>query len=211
MRFAWLSGVHDWVVRQYLTRGADEAECADNVGRCGSRYCSAAPRRLHRDIEVAIRRNRRFAFELQGGSLAANQQRRETQQQELSHRLTSRTRVNYAPWGRSEKGLLGKSVQRDLFDPRHSDGPPDRAQRCDGRGEVESVRIAGTVDDDSSYDRSEGAGQIAERILKANPCARGARACEHLRNGVEVHRQPGGCPAGQGEKDSDSHGAVRKS
>src|SRR3954453_14817302 len=97
MRFAWLSGVHDWVVRQYLTRGADEAECADNVGRCGSRYCSAAPRRLHRDIEVAIRRDRRFAFELQGGSLAANQQRRETQQQELSHRLTSRTRVNYAP------------------------------------------------------------------------------------------------------------------
>src|SRR3954449_10790789 len=103
MRFAWLSGVHDWVVRQYLTRGADEAECANNVGRCGSRYCSAAPRRLHRDIEVAIRRDRRFAFKLERTSLAADQQRRETQQQELSHRLTSRTRGNYAPSRRFEK------------------------------------------------------------------------------------------------------------
>src|SRR3954471_14959995 len=106
MRFAWLSGVHDWVVRQYLTRGADEAECADNVGRCGSRYCSAAPRRLHRDVEVAIRRDRRFAFKLERTSLAADQQRRETEQQELSHRLTSRTRYKYAPWVQSEKGLL---------------------------------------------------------------------------------------------------------
>ena len=104
VRFARLSGIDDRIVGKHLTRGADEAECADNIGRGGRRYCSAAPRRLQsRRLKSPFGRDRRFAFELKRSSLAADQQRRKTQQQELSHRLTSRTRGNYAPSRRSRK------------------------------------------------------------------------------------------------------------
>ena len=59
-------------------------------------------------------------------------------------------------------------------------------------------------------DRPDDARDIAERILDADPGARGARSGEHLRDGVKVDRQRRAGRARNAQQNADRRGRLRE-
>jgi len=109
-------------------------------------------------------------------------------------------------WNRLDFGvarLTLTGVKIDLANCRHANCPPDSARGGDGGRQNEGAVIAGALNDDPGHDRSDDPGQIADRILHADPCPCRARTGEHLGDGVKVERQRGRGGARQAEQDDE--------